>query len=112
MAASVALTGENASYKGLIPSSPFDPSKGTWGAFEIAGRYNEIDFDSDSFPTFASSTASAGRAQGWTVGLNWYLNRYVRVMANFDHTWFNGGAPDGRDRPSEDTILTRLQLSY
>ena len=112
VAASVALTGENASYKGLIPSSPFDPFKGTWGAFEIAGRYNEIDLDSDAFPVFANPDASADRAQGWTAGLNWYLNRYVRVMANFDHTWFNGGAPNGRDRPSEDTILTRLQLSY
>ena len=112
VAASVALTGENASYKGLIPSSPFDPFKGTWGAFEVAARYNELDFDSDSFPLFANPALSVGRAQGWTVGLSWYLNRYIRVMANFDHTWFNGGAPNGRDRKSEDTILTRLQLSY
>jgi phosphate-selective porin OprO and OprP len=112
VAASVALTGENTSYKGLIPASPFDPFKGTWGAFEIAGRYNEIDFDSASFPVFANPDASVDRAQGWTAGLNWYLNRYVRVMANFDHTWFSGGAAGGRNRPSEDTILTRLQLSY
>jgi phosphate-selective porin OprO and OprP len=111
-AASIALTGENASYKGLIPASPFDPFKGTWGAFEVAGRYNEIDFDSDSFPVFANPALSVGRAQGWTAGLNWYLNRYVRVMANFDHTWFNGGRANFRDRKSEDTILTRLQISY
>jgi phosphate-selective porin OprO/OprP len=112
VAASVALTGENASFKGLIPASPFDPFKGTWGAFEIAGRYNEIDLDSDSFPLFADRNVSAGRAQGWTAGLNWYLNRYVRVMVDFDHTWFHGGRVGGRDRASEDTILTRLQLSY
>ncbi len=112
VAASYALTGEDASYKGLVPARPFDPFKGTWGAFEVAARYNEIDFDSDSFPIFANPAASAGRAQSWTAGLNWYLNRYIRVMANFDHTWFNGGAPNGRDRKSEDTILTRLQISY
>jgi phosphate-selective porin OprO/OprP len=112
VAASIALTGENASYKGLVPASPFDPFKGTWGAFEVAGRYNEIDLDSDAFPDFASPAASATRAQGWTAGVNWYLNRYVRVMANFDHTWFHGGAPNGRNREAEDTILTRLQLSY
>lgn len=112
VAASIALTGENASYKGLIPSSPFDPFQGTWGAFEIAGRYNEIDFDSDAFPVFANADLSATRAQGWTAGLNWYLNRYIRVMVDFDHTWFNGGRAGDRDRPSEDTILTRLQLSY
>ena len=112
VAASIALTGENASYKGLIPSSPFDPFKGTWGAFELTGRYNEIHFDSDAFPLFANPATSVSRAQGWTAGVNWYLNRYIRVMANFDHTWFSGGAAAGRDRPSEDTILTRIQLSY
>jgi phosphate-selective porin OprO/OprP len=111
-AVSVALTGENASYKGLIPSSPFDPFAGGWGAFEVAGRYNEIDLDSDSFPVFANPDLSATRAQGWTVGLNWYLNRWIKVMANFDHTWFEGGRAGGRDRASEDTILTRLQISY
>jgi len=112
VAASLALTGENASYKGLIPASPFDPFKGTWGAFEVAGRYNEINFDSDSFPVFANPDTSVDRAQGWAAGVNWYLNRYVRVMVNFDHTWFHGGAPDGDDRATEDTILTRVQLSY
>jgi len=112
VAASVALTGENASFKGLIPAKPFDPFAGTWGAFEIAGRYNEIHFDSDAFPVFANPDTAVERAQGWTAGLNWYLNRYVRVMANFDHTWFDGGRVGGRDRPSEDTILTRVQLSY
>jgi phosphate-selective porin OprO/OprP len=112
VAASLALTGENASYKGLIPSSPFDPFKGTWGAFEVTGRYNEIHFDADTFPVFANPATSVSRAQGWTAGLNWYLNRYIRVMANFDHTWFSGGAAAGRDRATEDTILTRIQLSY
>jgi phosphate-selective porin OprO/OprP len=112
VAVSIALTGENASYRGLIPAAPFDPFQGTWGAFEIAGRYNEIDFDSDSFPIFANPATSVGRAQGWTAGVNWYLNRSIRVMVDFDHTWFNGGAADDRDRESEDTILTRLQISY
>jgi phosphate-selective porin OprO/OprP len=112
VAASVALTGENASYKGLIPSSPFDPFKGTWGAFEIAGRYNEIHFDADSFPLFADRNVSVSHAQGWTAGLNWYLNRYVRVMVDYDHTWFHRGRTFDRDRQTEDTILTRLQLSY
>jgi phosphate-selective porin OprO/OprP len=112
VAASVALTGENASYKGLIPSSPFDPFKGTWGAFEIAGRYNEIHFDADSFPLFADRNVSVSHAQGWTAGLNWYLNRYVRVMVDLDHTWFHRGRTFNRDRQTEDTILTRLQLSY
>jgi phosphate-selective porin OprO/OprP len=109
---SLALTGEDASYKGLVPAQPFDPFKGTWGAFEVVGRYNEIDFDSDSFPLFANPDLSVDRAQGWTAGANWYLNRWIRVMADFDHTWFSDGRAGGRHRPSENTILTRLQINF
>jgi phosphate-selective porin OprO/OprP len=121
VAISYALTGENASYKGLIPASSFAPSEGTWGAFEIAARYHEIDFDDDSFDggaaSFADPTASATKAQGFTLGLSWYLNRWVRVMLNYDRTTFDGGAAGGtpgsiRDREAEDSIFTRLQLSY
>ena len=33
-------------------------------------------------------------------------------MVNYDRTSFDGGAPGGGDRDTEDTFLTRLQLSY
>ena len=121
VAMSYALTGENASYKGLIPARAFAPGEGGWGALEVAARYNEIDFDDDSFDGGAASladpTTSATKAQGFTVGLNWYLNRWVKVMANYDRTWFDGGAVGSTpgsiaDRETEDSILTRLQLSY
>jgi phosphate-selective porin OprO/OprP len=112
VALSYALTGENASYKGLIPASPFAPGKGQWGAFEVAARYNEIEFDDDSFPIYADPAVSARSAKGFTVGLNWYLNRWIKVAANFDRTSFDGGAPAGGDRDTEETFLTRLQLSY
>jgi phosphate-selective porin OprO/OprP len=112
VAASFVLTGEDASYKGVVPAQPFDPFKGTWGAFELAARFNELDFDNDTFPVFANPALSVDRAQGWTAGLNWYLNRWIRVMFDYDHTWFNGGRPNSEDRPAEGTILTRLQLSF
>jgi phosphate-selective porin OprO/OprP len=121
VAMSYALTGENASYKGLIPASPFAPGEGGWGAFEIAARYHSIDFDDDSFSggaaSFADPTTSATEAKGFTVGLNWYLNRWVKVMVNYDRTSFDGGAAGGTpgsiaDRETEDSVFTRLQLSY
>ena len=117
--ASYVLTGENASYKGLIPASNFNPGEGTWGAFEIAARYGEIDFDDDSFSggaaSFADPAVSVTQAQGWTVGANWYLNRYLKFMLDFDRTTFDGGASgvgNTGNRPSEETIYTRLQFSY
>ena len=119
VAVSYALTGENASYKGLIPASSFSPSEGTWGAFEVAARYGEIDFDDDSFSggaaSFADPAVAVTQAQGWTVGLNWYLNRYLKLMVDFDRTSFDGGASgvgNTGNRPSEETLFTRLQLTY
>lgn len=112
VALSYALTGENASYKGLIPAAPFAPGEGQWGAFEVAARYNEIEFDDDSFPIYADPAVSANEASGFTVGLNWYLNRWIKIAVNFDRTSFDGGAAGGADRDTEETFLTRLQLSY
>ena len=107
-----ALTGENAAYKGLVPATSFSPSKGTWGAFEVAARFGEIDFDDDLFPTYANPDASASKAYGYTLGVNWYLNRWVKFMVNWDQTYFDGGAAGGADRDTEDTLYTRLQLQY
>ena len=117
--ASWALTGENASYKGLIPSSNFNPREGTWGAFELAARYGEIDFDDDSFDggaaSFADPAVAVTKAQGWTVGANWYLNRWLKFMVDFDRTTFDGGASgvgNTGNRPTEETIFTRVQFNW
>ena len=110
--ASWALTGENAAYKGLVPATSFSPSKGTWGAFEVAARFGEIDFDDDLFPTYANPDVSASKAYGYTLGVNWYLNRWLKFMVNWEQTYFDGGAAGGADRDTEDTVYTRLQLQY
>jgi phosphate-selective porin OprO/OprP len=110
--ASWALTGEDAAYKGLIPATSFSPGKSTWGAFEVAARFGEIDFDDDLFPTYANPDVSASKAYGYTLGVNWYLNRWLKFMVNWEQTWFDGGAAGGADRDAEDTIYTRLQLQY
>ena len=48
------LTGEDASYRGVVkPSEPFSPGKGGWGAWELVGRYGELEIDDDAFPLFA-----------------------------------------------------------
>ena len=46
IALSYVLTGENASYRSVSPAQPFDLTKGTWGAFEVAARYGELTVDS------------------------------------------------------------------
>ncbi len=111
--ASVLLTDDVASYRGVSPKRPFDPTKGNWGALEIAGRYNELDVDDAAFlGGFADPVTSATQARGWAVGLNWYLNRNVRTFVTYEETEFDGGAAAGTDRPTEKIVFTRLQLAY
>ena len=112
IAGSYVLTGEKASYNGVIPRNNFDPSKGTWGAFELVGRYHVLNLDEGIFNQFASVASSIQGAQGYTVGLNWYLNRNLLLKINYDQLFFEGGAVRGLDRERENLIATRLQLAF
>ena len=112
VAASYVVTGEKASYKGVNPSRPFDPRNGAWGAVEIGARYSDLSVDKDAFPTFADPAASARKARAWAAGVNWYLNKSVKVVLNYEQTKFDGGAAGGADREDERVILTRFQIAY
>jgi len=110
---SVVLTGENASYKGVIPRNNFDLRNGGWGAFELAARWNQLDVDRDAFRLGLSDPAKyAQRAQAWAVGLNWYLNPNIKIAIDFERTEFHGGAKNGGDREPENALLTRFQIAF
>lgn len=110
-AASFVLTGEDASYKGVKPKKPLNFKKGAWGALEVAARYNELRVDDDAFPTFAGTAASARQARAFGGGFNWYLNDNVKLVADFEHTGFEGGVAGG-NRHAENVVQTRLQLAF
>jgi phosphate-selective porin OprO/OprP len=108
VAASVVLTGERASYRGVTPRRPFDAAANTWGAVELAARYGELLLDRAAFPTFADPTKSAAGGRSWAIGVNWYLARGVRLEANYERTSFaDQGA--GARRP-EHFLVTRMQV--
>jgi phosphate-selective porin OprO/OprP len=111
VAASYVLTGEPASYKSVVPKEPFDPQKGTWGAFEVVGRVGELNVDDDAFPAFADIASSAKSAKSWGAGLNWIWNKNVKWMIDYDQTKFEGGDSAG-DREKERAILVRSQISF
>jgi phosphate-selective porin OprO/OprP len=116
------VTGEDATFNGVTPRHPFDPRNGQWGALQLVARYAELDVDKAAFPFFANPAASASSAKAWSAGLNWYLNRNIRVDASYSHTGFSGGgtatgnaaaAPPGSvTGHSEDVFFTRVQLSF
>lgn len=109
-AGSFALTGENASYRGLSPRKPVT-AKG-YGAFEVVGRYSELTVDDDAFPTFADPARSARKAKEWAVGLTWSAERRIKIAVNYGQTSFDGGAAGGADRDTEKALLTRFQVAF
>ena len=111
VATSYVLTGEDSSYRGVTPRSAFDPSAGTWGAVEVTARVNQLTLDDEAFPLFANPAIAARDARGWAVGANWYLNRAVKVTADYEETYFRGGSVSG-DRETERDVFTRIQVGF
>ena len=108
------LTGEDASYNGVTPRHPFNLHGGGWGAWQVVGRYEQLNVDDSAFPTFASSAASASAAHAWSAGFNWYLNRNVRFNASYSQTMFSGftGSPPAVPAQDEKVFFTRIQLAF
>lgn len=118
------LTGETASFNGLIPAHPFDPHSGHWGAWQLVARYSELDLDDNTFNGFSNPATSARSAASWSAGLNWWLNRNVRVLTSFSHTTFQGGgqmnlldpstltAPGTITHQDENVLFTRVQIAF
>jgi hypothetical protein len=104
VAVSYVITGEKKSWKGIVPKNPINPKKGHWGAFEIAGRYGELEIDPAAFPTFADPSKSVRKAKAFGVGLNWYLTKNFKFQLNFDQSRFSGGGKGG-NRPTENALV-------
>lgn len=75
------LTGESRPYNAatarwdrLMPNHNL--GKGGFGAVELAARVSNADFDDG--PEFQKGTET-----NYTLGLNWYVNPYIRFMANY-----------------------------
>jgi phosphate-selective porin OprO/OprP len=108
---SYVLTGERASYSGVTPASRFEPGSGTLGAFELAARYSELRIDSETFSLLPGPGSNASGAKAWALGLNWYMNRNVRLTFNYEQTDFQR-APDGPVLDKERLFLQRFQLRF
>jgi phosphate-selective porin OprO/OprP len=119
------LTGENASWRWHAPKQPFAsvvaggagpsgqdgqsaPARRGWGALALVARYNAFAADPASFPTFAA-TSAVEKADGWAVGLDWTLERQIRVLLDYEVTSFDGGAGT---RPDERVLFTRFQIGF
>ena len=117
------LTGEEATKAGVTPASAFNLEAGTWGAFEIVGRVSGLDLAGELFDTNAqgggnlSKATNATGAFAYGTGVNWYLNKNLRLLVNVEKTEFAGGGSTAASNSSgsksdELYVFSRLQLSF
>ncbi len=109
--ASVVIGGA-ASYEGIKPTHPLSVANGTFGAVEVALRYEYLKIDTDAFPTAADPSKSISRARSGGVALNWQLTRNIKASADFIQSWFDGGAPNKGNRATEKVGLARFQVYF
>jgi len=100
------LTGEahtynpaTAAFTSPKPAKPFSLKDGTWGAFELAARFSDLNLNSHTADPASVVTNWAGTARTYTyyntvrggdqkiltLGINWYLNSAVRLSANYQY---------------------------
>ncbi|MFH1208553.1 MAG: porin [Candidatus Omnitrophota bacterium] len=112
---SYVVTGENASYNGVIPKNDFNPGKGKWGAFELVGRTDFFNADKKNLTRFANLSSSARRATGWGLGFNWYLNKNLKFSTGFEETFLDAGGLTKygtQTRPIENAFISRVQVAF
>jgi phosphate-selective porin OprO/OprP len=102
--ASYFLTGErrvygrrSGSFGRVVPRRSFNPSKGRWGAFELAARVSYLDLD--------DADVRGGRQFNTALGVNWYLHAHVRLEANYVLAWV-------RNDGLANILQARIQLDY
>jgi phosphate-selective porin OprO/OprP len=113
------VTGEHQPFKDgrygrIAPKQNFNPKKGTWGAVQLIARYETLSIDEDLFQKgYADASTYTDDADGYTLGINWYLNDLVKAMINYTSTDFDGHiVKDGEELDSEDLFLVRIQLVF
>ena len=110
LSTSYVLTGEPASQR-IVPRRALDPKSGGWGAVELTARYHTLELDEDFLTRWSTPANGVELARAWDTGVNWYLNRGVKLTAEYQEVRFRGGATDG-DRPTERGVLTRVQVGF
>ena len=107
IAASYVLTGEIVTERGVRPRNNFDFGGGHVGAIQVAARYHALSVDDEAIELGLATPGSSSSAEAFTVGVNWYLNPFIKYVLNFERTTF-----DDRPRPAENAIVLRGQLFF
>lgn len=120
VAAGYFLTGEEVERRTIIePRRDFDLRRGRFGlgAWELVGRYSMLNFDRDILnPQLTDPDLWSHEAWVTNLGVNWYLNRFVKVVLDWQHADF--GRPVAYDLEplrrsrTNDLFWVRVQIYF
>ncbi|MGH6878400.1 MAG: OprO/OprP family phosphate-selective porin [Rhizomicrobium sp.] len=118
--ASWVLTGEAKAYKSSLgafvmpdPAAPLGEGGGAW---ELVGRYSDLDLN-EGVGAAGASTPYGGVRGGdqriWTAGLNWYPNSLFRFMLHYQNIGISRLASTGEDvSQTVQAVSLRAEISY
>jgi phosphate-selective porin OprO and OprP len=112
------LTGETIRDRTNIqPLRPFDLREGHRGpgAWELTARYSQLDLDSRVFTAgLADPNLWSNHAKKVDAGLNWYMNQFVKVYFDWEHTIFSKPvlSTGGHFREQNDLFWVRTQVFF
>ena len=112
------LTGETVENRQTIaPLRPITRSGTGRGAYELFGRYSSLQLGSQVFSAGLADPHNWTNNAGITdIGVNWYLNRYVRLTFDWQHSMYSSPVllNEQKDLRSKtnDLLWVRCQLYF
>jgi phosphate-selective porin OprO/OprP len=96
------LTGESrrystaaAGFDGPRPAKAFSLKNGTWGAWELAIRYSNLDLNFLETAIPAAGSIRGGEQDIFSLGLNWYVNNGITLQAGYRNVSVDRLSPGG-----------------
>ena len=109
------LTGEASVRRRRRARPPLQLGERHLGRLGDRRALRQLRIDDHAFPLFADPAANAREATAVGLGLSWYLSKTVRATFDYYQTRFETpvvppAAP--ADRPDEQALITRFQVSF
>ncbi|MBN9545982.1 MAG: hypothetical protein J0I19_10950 [Alphaproteobacteria bacterium] len=110
-----AINNEVGGFNAPVPSRPFSFSGDSWGAFELVARYSNTDLNWHTNQAASTSQLAGvlgGQEQVIALGLNWYLNRNVRIMIDDNIIKVKKGTAAIPNRDGQDINVIGVRLQF